>query len=137
MTPEDYHPYEQFQFFKEDFDVLASYYEGDWETYNEALETFELDYQLPYSTLTCVFMLRDFFFFVNKDNEDCSIYGFCDDTWDLLILGEDWGVAFRTFEAFMQCLKPPHAFIMATLENRRKWKEGWRPSPLPEGGKYE
>jgi hypothetical protein len=123
----------------EDIDVLRSHCEEDVPgTYLDLESTFENDFGVDCSGLLCVFLSQHVLIFLDREGRDGLIYGFDTGTWDLIILGEEdnWGEVLDTFDTMVSSLKKK-GLVAATGENRKKYKAGWRPSPLDNGNIYE
>ena len=122
----------------ESIDILERHHrlEDDEESYNEACETLETDYGLCFSQLIGVFASQGYLIFVPRDRTDSLIYGYDVAQWELMILGEGWEEALKTFSEWISggngC-----AFISATRENRVKCRAGWRPPPFSDRLLYQ
>ena len=119
----------------QDEDIIRQLLWLDEDDYPDVMETFT-DFRLPYHRLHAVFATDCLAVFVHRDPTDGLIYAFDKNRWELLICGFTWQSAFGVIEAYSHNY-PTVAFISATPENRENYRNGWRPSPLPELGVYQ
>jgi len=126
-----------------DFDILDWHYTvigAPDDYYPGAIQTLRDDFGLDYCDLICFFAGEDPFIFVHRDPGDRLIYLFCENDFNFYIMGheEDWVEAVYTFDTIIRRLRAePRALILATRENRERYRNGWRPSPLANFGVYE
>jgi hypothetical protein len=118
-----------------DEDIVRQLLWLEEDSYQDAIDTLAR-LQLPYHNLLAIFATDVLAVFISRDRSDGLIYGFNKDSWELLICGFTWHSAFEVLDAYI-LYGETVAFISATPENREKYRNGWRPPPLPCLGVYE
>jgi hypothetical protein len=71
----------------------------------------------------------EWYFLVSTDPTDPCIYGMETDNLDVYICGTTWQMVDETVDTFWNYSVNLQPLIIATPENRRRYLNGWRPSP--------